>query len=157
MKTTMLALATASVLALTACANQPNQPTSQANSADNGSSMTTNKTDKPFTNADHSASAYEATVSKGKVSYKCQNNKSVTVTYGFDKDGKATYASAMLEGKERFMPLNFQRSDNVGMTFGDDNSHRLGTSYMTSKNYQQQPMLITNQANQIIFKNCFPK
>ncbi len=137
-----------SLLTITACANQPTAMTGSSASSD---------TKKPFRNVDHSAAAYDATVSKGQVSYQCQSKKSVTVTYGFDKKGKPTYAMALLEGKKRFMPLNFQRSDHVDTTFGDDNSHRLGTDYMDSSNYQQKSILITNPGNQIIFKNCFPK
>ncbi len=143
----LVALAVSSALALTACAGN-------AERVNNNSKVVT-KADKPFRNVDHSQSAYDRTVSKKQVSYKCQNKKSVKVTYGFDKKGKPTYAMALLEGKQRFMPLNFQRSDNVDTNFGDDNSHRIGTSYMDSNKYKT-PILITNQANQIIFKNCFP-
>ncbi len=150
-KVSVIALAVSSLLAITACAGNTETVT-------NNSKVVANKTtkaDKPFRNVDYSQQAYDATVSKKQVSYKCQNKKSVKVTYGFDKKGKPTFAMALLEGKQRFMPLNFQRSDNVDTNFGDDNSHRIGTSYMDSKQYKT-PILITNQANQIIFKNCFP-
>ncbi len=153
-KVSFIALAVSSLLAVTACAGNGENVTNNSKVITKNTSTQTTKAKKPFTNADYSQQAYDATVSKKQVSYHCQNKKSVKVTYGFDKKGKPTYAMALLEGKQRFMPLNFQRSDNVDTNFGDDNSHRIGTSYMDSNKYKT-PILITNQANQIIFKNCF--
>lgn len=148
-----------SIINVTGCANQPssNSVANDSNVENNNSNITTSKPTKPFRNVDYSELAYESTVSKKKVSYQCQSNKSVTVTYGFNDKGLPTYAMALLEGKQRFMPLNFQRSDHVDTTFGDDNSHRLGTDHMDIKNYHQKSILITNQGNEIIFKNCNPK
>ncbi len=154
-KLSLITLAVSSAIAITACAGNTETVNNNSQIVSNSQAQTT-KTNKPFRNVDYSQQAYDKTVSKKQVSYSCQNKKSVKVTYGFDNKGKPTYAMALLEGKQRFMPLNFQRSDNVDTNFGDDNSHRIGTSYMDSSKYKT-PILITNQANQIIFKNCFPK
>ncbi len=154
-KVSLITLAVSSLIAVTACAGNGEKVPNHSKVVTNNSTTQTTKAKKPFRNADHSQQAYDATVIKKQVSYHCQNKKSVKVTYGFDKKGKPTYAMAYLEGKQRFMPLNFQRSDDVDTNFGDDNSHRIGTSYMDSNQYKT-PILITNQANQIIFKNCFP-
>ncbi len=158
-KLSFITLAVSSLVAITACANNTetvvNNSKAVAKNSTTQTATQTTKAKKPFRNADYSQQAYDATVAKKQVSYTCQSKKSVKVTYGFDKKGQPTFAMALLEGKQRFMPLNFQHSDKVGITFGDDNSHRVGTSYMDINKYKT-PILITNQANEIIFKNCFP-
>ena len=94
-----------------------------------------------------------STVITKVVNYQCQSNKKVSVTYGFDKQNKPTYAQAFLNGKTRFMPLNIKRTDQVDTVFGDENNFSLTTSHMTVDNYQL-PILITDPAQEIIFKNC---
>lgn len=99
------------------------------------------------------AKSADTTVVTKTVSYQCQSHKKVTVTYGFDKQNKPTYAQAFLNGKVRFMPLNPKQTDQVDTVFGDENNFSLATSYMNAENYQV-PMLITDPAQEIIFKNC---
>lgn len=101
------------------------------------------------------AQSADATIVTKSVNYQCQSHKQLSVTYGFDKQNQPTYAQAFLNGKTRFMPLNVKHSDQVSTVFGDENNFRLSTAQMTAENYQL-PMLITDPAQEIIFKNCDP-
>ncbi|WP_373740017.1 adhesin [Neisseria sp.] len=97
------------------------------------------------------------TVSRKAVSYSCQSGKKVKVTYGFNRQGLPTYAKAFANGKNRYMPINLSRSDNVETIFGDENSFSLSTDYMDRKNYRQRPVMITAPDGEIVFKNCSPR
>ena len=97
------------------------------------------------------------TVSTAKVAYACQSGKKVTVTYGFNKQNLPTYAAATINGKKRTMPINLDRSDNVGTYFGSEKNYRLGTDYMDKKNYRKLSILVTSPKDELVFKNCTPR
>lgn len=103
-----------------------------------------------------SATASDTTANTKEVNYQCDSNRSVSVTYGFNEEGHPTYASAKLDGKKRYMPLNFSHSDTVGATFGLIDSYTLGTAALSVSDYQK-PMLITSPSQKILFKNCDPE
>lgn len=60
------------------------------------------------------------TVAKKTVSYVCQQGKKVKVTYGFNKQGLTTYASAVINGKRVQMPINLDKSDNMDTFYGKE-------------------------------------
>ncbi|WP_394261078.1 adhesin [Moraxella boevrei] len=99
--------------------------------------------------------ARESTVYKRQVNYQCQSGKSLSVTYGFNKQKLPTYAQANLNGKTRFMPLNMAQSDDVGTSFGDENNFSLSTSAMTLANYHKNSIsTVQSPGSEILFKSC---
>ncbi len=97
------------------------------------------------------------TVAKKTVSYVCQQGKKVKVTYGFNKQGLTTYASAAIKGKQVQMPINLDKSDNMDTFYGKEGGYVLSTGAMDSKSYRKQPIMITAPDNQIVFKDCSPR
>lgn len=97
------------------------------------------------------------TVAKKTVSYVCQQGKKVKVTYGFNKQGLTTYASAVINGKRVQMPINLDKSDNMDTFYGKEGGYVLSTGAMDSKSYRKQPIMITAPDNQIVFKDCSPR
>lgn len=97
------------------------------------------------------------TVAKKTVSYVCQQGKKVKVTYGFNKQGLTTYASAVINGKRVQMPINLDKSDNMDTFYGKEGGYVLSTGTMDSKSYRKQPIMITAPDNQIVFKDCSPR
>ncbi|MDO4878887.1 MAG: adhesin [Neisseria sp.] len=97
------------------------------------------------------------TVAKKSVSYRCQQGKRVTVTYGFNKQGLTTYAAASVNGRRRFLPIDLNRSDNVDTFYGEEDGYVLTTGYMDSKSYRKQPIMITAPNGQIVYKDCSPR
>lgn len=104
----------------------------------------------------HNPDTSNPTVSKRTVRYVCQQGKKVNVTYGFNKQGLTTYASAVLKGRRVVMPIDLNRSDNVD-TFYSKSGYTLGTGVMDKKTYRSQSISITAPNNQIIFKDCSPR
>lgn len=102
------------------------------------------------------ADAGEA-VRKSSVSYSCQQGKKVKVTYGFNKQNLPVYASAHVNGKRRYMPINLNRSDSVDTIFGDENNFKLSTDYMTRSNHRAKSIMITSPGQEIVFKGCRPR
>ncbi len=97
------------------------------------------------------------TVSTKSVTYRCQQGKRVTVTYGFNKQGLTTYASANVNGRRRVMPIDLNRSDNVDTFYGEEGDYVLTTGYMDSKSFRKQPIMITAPNDQIVYKGCSPR
>lgn len=102
------------------------------------------------------ADASEA-VKKSAVNYTCQQGKKLKVTYGFNKEKLPVYASAYLNGKTRYMPINLNRSDNVDTIFGDEDNFSLSTEAMTQANHREKAVMITSPGQEILFKSCMPK
>ncbi|EGZ50301.1 MULTISPECIES: ACP-like domain-containing protein [Neisseria] len=102
------------------------------------------------------AHAENAAVSKSVVHYSCQQGKKLKVTYGFNKQKLPVYASAYMNGKTRYMPINLNVSDNVDTVFGDENNFKLSTSYMDRKNHRKNAVMVTSPGQEIIFKSCRP-
>ena len=103
---------------------------------------------------DHAQQAHESTVLKRQVTYACQSGGQATVTYGFNQQRLPTYASAYVDGKTRFMPLNLNRSDTVDSVFGDENNYSLMTDAMTLYNYHKLGINITNPSGDFSHKGC---
>lgn len=106
---------------------------------------------------DYAQEAHATTVLKRQVTYSCQSGKKAVVTYGFNKQKLPTYASINASGKDRFMPLNLNRSDNVDTIFGDENNYSLmtsGSTALTLYNYHKLGANITNPASEMIYKGC---
>lgn len=97
------------------------------------------------------------TVAKKSVTYRCQQGKHVTVTYGFNKQGLTTSASAVVDGKRRFMPIDLDRSDNADTYYGKEGGYVLSTAYMDKKTYRKQPIMITASDDEIVLKDCSPR
>ncbi len=79
------------------------------------------------------------TVASKTVSYVCQQGKKVKATYGFNKQGLTTYASAVINGKRVQMPVNLDKPDNVETFYGKEGGYVLGTDVMDGKSYRKQP------------------
>ncbi len=94
---------------------------------------------------------------QAEVQYDCQSNKSVKVTYQFNKQGLPMSAQAFVDGRIRYMPINLNRSDNVDTIFGKEKQYVLSTGYLDSKNFKKSSILLTSPSNKILFKNCSAK
>ncbi len=99
----------------------------------------------------------EAGVTSGKVHYACQSGKSIDVIYFFNVQGLPTRAKAMIQGKQRVMPINLSRSNHVDTIFGEEGQYVLSANYIDSKNYRRSSILVTSPKNEILFKNCFAR
>lgn len=91
---------------------------------------------------------------RGTVSYKCQNNRHVTVKYGFNAAGVPVTATAKLEGKTRVLRYDMNRSDNFSTYFKDKRGYRWGGNEMNSRNYRKASFNITSPTNYMLFKSC---
>lgn len=96
-------------------------------------------------------------VKKSSVSYSCQQGKKVRVTYGFNKQNLPVYASAYVNGKTRYMPINLNRSDSVDTVFGDEDNFKLSTDYMTRSNHRSKSIMITSPGQEVVLKSCRPR
>ncbi|WP_226883405.1 ACP-like domain-containing protein [Neisseria yangbaofengii] len=97
------------------------------------------------------------TVSKKTVSYRCDQGHALNVTYGFNKQGLPTYASAFLNGKRRVLPINLDHSGAAGTMFGKEDSYMMNADYMDTKNYHKSALMVTEPDNSILYKNCEPR
>ncbi len=89
--------------------------------------------------------------------YHCQSGKNINVTYHFNTQGIPTKAIAHLNGKNRVMPINLAKSDNVGTLFGKSGSYMLGAEAMNSGNYTEVDLsTITAPSGNILYKSCTP-
>lgn len=98
--------------------------------------------------------AYGDAVYKREVSYQCQNNERVKVTYGFNRQQLPTYASAYLNGKDRFMPYNLGRSDTVDAVFGDEDNFSIMSEDFRLSTYHRRASNIQSASGEILYKNC---
>ena len=98
--------------------------------------------------------SYDSAVKHRQVNYTCQNNKKVSVTYGFNKQNLPTFAEANLNGKKRFLPINLGRSDMVDTVFGDEENFSIMTGALRLNNYHKSPANIQDASSEIIYKGC---
>lgn len=99
---------------------------------------------------------HEDAVHTASVRYTCQGGKRLTVTYGFNEQNLPVYASAHMNGKRRYMPVNLGASDRAGTTFGDEDNFKLSTDHLNRRNYRSRSIMITSPGQEIIYKNCRP-
>lgn len=112
-----------------------------------------------FAHAAEQSDPHEArqnTVSQKTVKFVCQNNKKLSVTFGFNQQKLPTYAQAYLNGKTRFMPINLNRSDNVSTVFGDENNFSLMAGEITKANVHKANFNVQSPAGEILYKGCRP-
>ena len=98
--------------------------------------------------------SYDTAVKIRQVNYSCQNNKKVSVTYGFNKQDLPTFAEANLDGKKRFLPINLGRSDTVDTVFGDEDNFSIMTGALRLNNYHTSSANIQNASSEILYKGC---
>jgi len=98
--------------------------------------------------------SYDSAVKHRQVNYTCQNNKKVSVTYGFNKQNLPTFAEANLNGKKRFLPINLGRSDMVDTVFGDEEYFSIMTGALRLNNYHKSSANIQDASSEIIYKGC---
>ncbi|WP_374806552.1 adhesin [Acinetobacter sp. c2-A9] len=98
--------------------------------------------------------SFSSTVDTKTVNYSCQGGKRIAVTYGFNEQGLPTYAEADINGASRTMPINLGMSGGAMSSFGEEDSFTLSASAITSKNVRRSSMMITDQANEIVYKAC---
>ena len=101
--------------------------------------------------------SYDSAVKHRQVNYTCQNNKKVSVTYGFNKQNLPTFAEANLNGKKRFLPINLGRSDTVDTVFGDEENFSIMTGALRLNNYHKSSANIQDASSEIIYKGCHVK
>lgn len=114
----------------------------------------------PLAHADYasdSRAAHGSTKTTKTVNYQCQNGKNVRVTYGFNAQKLPTYAQANIDGKNRFLPINLNRSDNVDTVFGDSNNYSIMTDAMTLANHRSKSINIQSASGEFAFKGCSPR
>lgn len=96
--------------------------------------------------------------SRGSVHYACQNARNVTVSYGFNAAGIPVTATAKLEGANRVLHYDMNRSDDTGMLMTDKRGYKLGSGYMDSKNFRKASGInIFSPKNVMLFKGCEPR
>ena len=101
------------------------------------------------------AAAHKDAVKTRLVHYTCQGNSNIEVTYGFNNVNHPTYASAKINGKKRFMPINYEQTDNMVTVFGDDNNFNMMTDSMIINNYNKVPAALVNSpSGEILYKDC---
>ena len=101
------------------------------------------------------AAAHKDAVKTRLVHYTCQGNSNIEVTYGFNNVNHPTYASAKINGKKRFMPINYEQTDNMVTVFGDDNNFNMMTDSMIISNYSKVPAVLVNSpSGEILYKEC---
>lgn len=103
---------------------------------------------------DDAHSSAQRAVKVRQVDYTCQQGKRLQVRYGFDKQGKPTYAQAQVNGKTRFMPINSGRTDEVSTVFGDENNFSLMAGPLTLDNYHKSGMNVQSPGSNITHKGC---
>ena len=92
----------------------------------------------------------------GTVSYTCEADRRLRVTYGFNGAGVPVKADATLKGKKVTMKYDLASSDNVDVTFKGA-GYSLSTSDMNADNFRDQPVMVTGPGNQIAYKDCSPE
>lgn len=100
---------------------------------------------------------YASADAGGTVFYRCQQGKSLSIRYSFNSQGIPTQARATLNGQERKMAYDLERSDNVDTFFKDRNGYRVGSAYMDKDNYRTQQIILTGPDDQILYKDCKPE
>lgn len=100
------------------------------------------------------ATSHDTAVKVRQVNYSCQNNNKVSVTYGFNKQNLPTYARAKLNGKDRFLPINLGRSDDVDTVFGDEDNYSIMSSALLLGNYHKSSINIQDASSKIVYKGC---
>ena len=98
--------------------------------------------------------SYDTAVKHRQVNYTCQNNKKISVTYGFNKQNLPTFAEANLNGKKRFLPINLGRSDDVDTVFGDEDNYSIMSSALRLGNYHKSSINIQDASSKIVYKGC---
>lgn len=98
--------------------------------------------------------SYDTAVKHRQVNYTCQNNKKVSVTYGFNKQYLPTFAEANLNGKKRFLPINLARSDDTMTVFGEEDNFSIMTGELRLNNYHKSSANIQNASSEILYKGC---
>lgn len=98
--------------------------------------------------------SYDTAVKHRQVNYTCQNNKKISVTYGFNKQYLPTFAEANLNGKKRFLPINLARSDNTMTVFGEEDNFSIMTGELRLNNYHKSSANIQNAKSEIVYKGC---
>ena len=101
------------------------------------------------------AAAHKDAVKTRLVHYTCQGNSNIEVTYGFNNVNHPTYASAKINGKKRFMPINYEQTDNMVTVCGVDNNFNMMTDSMIISNYNKVPAVLVNSpSGEILYKEC---
>ena len=114
---------------------------------DLGSTVTNRSSRANSINADGSIASYIYQVVD-------QNNKKISVTYGFNKQNLPTFAEAHLNGKKRFLPINLGRSDDVDTVFGDEDNYSIMSSELRLGNYHKSSINIQDASSKIVYKGC---
>ncbi|MFC2390159.1 MAG: hypothetical protein ACFNNL_10795 [Kingella oralis] len=92
------------------------------------------------------------------VHYNCQGDKTLDVTYSFNKQNLPTKVVAKINGKRRTLPINLAHSDIAGTKFGKVGGYMIDTAYVDTTTYNQVTIgTVTAPNNRILYKECRPE
>ncbi|UOP04099.1 DUF7606 domain-containing protein [Conchiformibius kuhniae] len=91
---------------------------------------------------------------RATVSYTCQGGKHLNVNYGFNAAGVPVTATARIDGQNRVMRYDLNRSDRVETSFKDARGYTLSGNEINSRNYRKAGVMVTSPRNQVVFKSC---
>lgn len=156
---------TLSAFTLTACNSDKSQQeqaavTSEATqtTTDNATTATEQTaTEAVEKNTAETADATAMPVADNSVNYLCDNDESIAVTYEFDETGAPVVAKFEAEGQVQTLPVNPQYTDETAVMFGEEATYMLSTNAINASNYKQSSIIVTNPAQEIIYKNCDAK
>ncbi|MDO4709534.1 MAG: adhesin [Pseudomonadota bacterium] len=97
-----------------------------------------------------------AQANSGTVSYTCEGGRNLGVTYHFNSAGIPTQARLRLNGANRVLSYDMNRSDNVETSFKDRSGYTLSGEQMDLNNYRQSPVTVLSPSSQILYKGCLP-
>lgn len=103
-----------------------------------------------------SAPQASAQANSGTVSYTCEGGRNLGVTYHFNSAGIPTQARLRLNGANRVLSYDMNRSDNVETSFKDRSGYTLSGEQMDLNNYRQSPVTVLSPSSQILYKGCLP-
>ncbi|MDO4776885.1 MAG: adhesin [Cardiobacteriaceae bacterium] len=90
-----------------------------------------------------------------RVSYMCQGDRRLNVSYRFNAQGLPVSATAHLKGRDRTLNYDQGASDNVDTLFSGQ-GYRISSEYMDSGNYRNLPVMVTAPNDEILYKSCMP-
>lgn len=94
----------------------------------------------------------------GTVSYVCQQNRQIDVSYRFNQWGKPVSARARLAGSQRNMTYDARRSDSMTTAFKDRAGFNLVGPLLTASNYRRESgVSIFSPNSEFLFKDCSPR
>ncbi|PJK04216.1 hypothetical protein CO612_05660 [Lysobacteraceae bacterium NML71-0210] len=90
----------------------------------------------------------------GSVSYHCDGGRTLAVSYSFNSAGIPTQARMRINGANRVLSYDLDRSSDVETFFKDRSGYTLSSDYIDASNYQRSAALVMAPNGNILFKGC---